>query len=86
MLHCRDMDFGPGTPPGRGGIPRTMAVNPIEMQKALGGVNYPASKDEIVDQASKHKAGQEVMKALDSLPDKEYDSPAAVNKEVAKGD
>ncbi|WP_189551229.1 DUF2795 domain-containing protein [Streptomyces lavendofoliae] len=63
-----------------------MAVNPIEMQKALGGVNYPASKKEIVDQASRHKAGQEVMKALDSLPDKEYDSPASVNKEVGKGD
>ncbi|MFC8918872.1 DUF2795 domain-containing protein [Streptomyces sp. WAC05374] len=62
-----------------------MAVNPIEMQKALGGVNYPASKEEIVDQASKHKAGQEVMQALKSLPEKQYESPAAINKEVGKG-
>ncbi|PRH78157.1 hypothetical protein C6N75_16415 [Streptomyces solincola] len=62
-----------------------MAVNPIEMQKALGGVNYPASKEDIVEQASKHQAGQEVMDALGSLPDKEYDSPAAVNKEVGRG-
>ncbi|MDN3296036.1 DUF2795 domain-containing protein [Streptomyces ficellus] len=61
-----------------------MAVNPIEMQKALGGVNYPASKEEIVQQASKHKAGEEIMKALDALPNKQYDSPAAVNKEVGK--
>jgi hypothetical protein len=44
-----------------------MDVNPIEMQKALGGVNYPASKEEIVDQASKHGAGKEIMSALDSL-------------------
>lgn len=80
------MDRGAGNPFGHGGTPPTMAVNPIEMQKALGGVNYPASKKEIVDQASKHKAGQEVMKALDSLPDKEYESPAAINKEVGRGD
>ncbi|OKK03561.1 hypothetical protein AMK26_18995 [Streptomyces sp. CB03234] len=62
-----------------------MAVNPIEMQKALGGVEYPASKKEIVDQAQKHKADKKVMEALKSLPEKQYDSPAAVNKEVGKG-
>ncbi|MET9800945.1 DUF2795 domain-containing protein [Streptomyces sp. NPDC006368] len=62
-----------------------MNVNPIEMQKALGGVNYPASKKDIVGAAEKHKAGQEVMEALKSLPEKEYESPAAINKEVGKG-
>ncbi|MGN9790649.1 DUF2795 domain-containing protein [Streptomyces sp. OZ13] len=61
-----------------------MDVNPIEMQKALGGVNYPASKEEIVDQASKRGAGKDIMSALDSLPSKRYDSPAAVSKEVSK--
>ncbi|MCQ0021618.1 DUF2795 domain-containing protein [Streptomyces somaliensis DSM 40738] len=60
-----------------------MKVNPIEMQKNLGGVGYPASKDEILRQAEEHGAGKEVMEALKSLPDKEYDSPAAINKEVA---
>ncbi|MDT9683963.1 DUF2795 domain-containing protein [Streptomyces sp. TRM76323] len=62
-----------------------MAVNPIEMQKNLGGVSYPASKDEIVRQAEEHGAGKKVMDALKSMPDKEYDSPAAINKEVGKG-
>ncbi|GGP94358.1 DUF2795 domain-containing protein [Streptomyces roseolilacinus] len=61
-----------------------MAVNPIEMQKNLGGVSYPASKDEIVRQAKEHGAGKEVMDALASMPDKEYDSPAAINKEVGR--
>ncbi|MFJ8584438.1 DUF2795 domain-containing protein [Streptomyces sp. NPDC093595] len=61
-----------------------MNVNPIEMQKALGGVHYPASKQDIVGTAQKHKAGQDVMEALKSLPEKEYDSPAAVNREVGK--
>ncbi|WP_374984286.1 DUF2795 domain-containing protein [Streptomyces fradiae] len=62
-----------------------MTVNPIEMQKNLGGVSYPASKEEIVRQARAHGAGEKVMDALESIPDKEYDSPAAVSKEVGKG-
>lgn len=62
-----------------------MAVNPVEMQKNLGGVSYPASKDEIVRRAGEHGAGREIMDALASMPDKEYDSPAAVNKEVGRG-
>ncbi|MFJ8648670.1 DUF2795 domain-containing protein [Streptomyces sp. NPDC093546] len=62
-----------------------MNVNPIEMQKALGGVEYPASKKDIVGTAQKHKASREVMDALKSLPEKEYPSPAAINKEVSKG-
>ncbi|NWF31100.1 DUF2795 domain-containing protein [Streptomyces sp. PKU-EA00015] len=62
-----------------------MNVNPIEMQKALGGVSYPASKREIVETAKSHGASKEIKQALSSLPEKEYDSPAAVNKEVSKG-
>ncbi|GGW37790.1 DUF2795 domain-containing protein [Streptomyces xantholiticus] len=61
-----------------------MTVNPIELQKALGGVGYPADKKQIMDQAKQHGADQKVMKALDALPEKTYDSPAAVNKEVSK--
>ncbi|MFV2121634.1 DUF2795 domain-containing protein [Streptomyces sp. Act-28] len=61
-----------------------MAVNPIEMQKNLGGVSYPATKEEIIRQAKEHGADRKVVDALRSMPDKEYDSPAAVNKEVAK--
>ncbi|WP_175409994.1 DUF2795 domain-containing protein [Streptomyces sp. TRM64462] len=61
-----------------------MAVNPIEMQKNLGGVSYPASKKEIIQQAEQHGASKRIMDALKSMPDKEYDSPAAINKEVGK--
>ncbi|MFC8536685.1 DUF2795 domain-containing protein [Streptomyces sp. NPDC057249] len=63
-----------------------MNANPIELQKALGGVDYPAGKDAIVDQARQNGAGDEIMAALDALPDKEYESPAQVNKEVAQED
>ncbi|POX36761.1 hypothetical protein C3486_31900 [Streptomyces sp. Ru73] len=59
-------------------------VNPIEMQKCLGGVSYPASKEEIVKQAEQHGASKDIMGALKKLPESEYDSPAAVNREVGK--
>ncbi len=49
-----------------------------------GWVHYPASKREIVDQAKEHGAGKDVMGPLNSLPEKEYDSPAAINKEVGQ--
>lgn len=61
-----------------------MAVNPIEMQKSLGGVSYPASKEQIVRTAKEHGAPKKIMDALKSMPDKEYDSPAEINKEVGK--
>lgn len=63
-----------------------MTVNPIELQKSLGGVSYPAAKQEIVEQAQQHGAGKDIMKALNALPDKEYDSPAEVSKEVRNTD
>ncbi|MFC6065520.1 DUF2795 domain-containing protein [Streptomyces ochraceiscleroticus] len=59
-------------------------VNPIEMQKCLGGVNYPASKDEIMRQAEQHGASKDIMGALKKLPESDYDSPAAVSREVGK--
>ncbi|WP_052868067.1 DUF2795 domain-containing protein [Streptomyces niger] len=59
-------------------------VDPIEMQKCLGGVSYPASKDEIMRQAEQHGANKDIMGALKNLPESEYDSPAAVNREVGK--
>ncbi|THA63807.1 DUF2795 domain-containing protein [Streptomyces sp. A0958] len=61
-----------------------MNANPIELQKCLSGVGYPAGKDAIVEQARKNGAGDEVMAALKGLPEKQYESPAEVNKEVAQ--
>ncbi|WP_344495563.1 DUF2795 domain-containing protein [Streptomyces enissocaesilis] len=61
-----------------------MKVNPIEMQKSLGGVSCPASRKDIVATAKKSGAGPEIEKTLGALPEKAYDSPAAVNREVGR--
>jgi hypothetical protein len=57
-------------------------VSPIEVQKALGGVDYPADKEDLVKNAEKKDANDKVLSALKDLPDKKYESPADVNKEI----
>lgn len=67
------------------GTPAAMAkTNPIELQKCLKGMDYPASKDALVDHAKKHGAKKDTIDALSAMPGKEYDSPAAVTKAAVK--
>ncbi|MFI2781309.1 DUF2795 domain-containing protein [Streptomyces sp. ALB3] len=60
-----------------------MTVNPIDLQKCLSGMDYPAGKEAVLGQAKKNGADEQTMEALEALPDQEYDSPAAINKAVA---
>ncbi len=57
-------------------------VNPIELQKALGGMNYPAGKENLVKHAEGKNADEDVLSFLRDLPDRKYDTPAEVNKEM----
>ncbi|ONI60881.1 hypothetical protein ALI44B_10030 [Leifsonia sp. ALI-44-B] len=60
-----------------------MTVNPIELQKHLGGVDYPASRDDLVSAAEKNGAGDEVLDALKGLPEQDFDAPTAVTQAVS---
>jgi hypothetical protein len=55
----------------------------IKVQKFLGGVNYPATKDQLIEHARGKDAGQDVLDALQDMPDREYDGPNEVSKAVA---
>ena len=55
-------------------------INPIEVQKALKGVDYPAKKDDIVRNAKERGADSDILKALENLPDQEYNKPTDVNQ------
>jgi hypothetical protein len=58
-------------------------VNPIELQKALGGMDYPASKEDLVKHAEGKNADDEVLSFLRGLPDRQYETPVDVNKEIS---
>jgi uncharacterized protein DUF2795 len=57
-------------------------VSPIDIQKALSGIEYPAKKDDVVKHAESQGGSDEVLEALRGIGDKEYDTPAAVSKAV----
>lgn len=58
--------------------------SPIDIQKALGGMDYPASKEDLVQHAKDKGADDAVLETLNNLPDREFDSPTDVNKEASR--
>ena len=59
-------------------------VNPTQAQKFLGGMNHPASKDEIVQHAEGQGADDNVLSVLRQIPDRRYDGPNAVSHEISE--
>ncbi|TMD60990.1 MAG: DUF2795 domain-containing protein [Chloroflexi bacterium] len=48
----------------------------------LAGLMYPVSKTELLERAAEAQLTDEVMAALNGLPDREYQKPAEVAKEL----
>jgi len=58
--------------------------NPIQIQKYLKGVDYPANKFALIKNAKKMGADESVCASLEQLPDKDFQTPADVS-EAFKG-
>jgi hypothetical protein len=56
----------------------------IEVQKALGGIHYPATRDQLIEHAQGKNASPDILDALRDIPDREYDGPNEVSKAVAR--
>jgi hypothetical protein len=56
----------------------------IEVQKYLAGIDYPATKEQLIEHAKSRGASQDILQALASLPDGEYDGPNKVSSAVAR--
>jgi hypothetical protein len=56
---------------------------PIDVHLYLVGMHYPASKEDLVETARGGGADDDVLNALESLPDREYDSPDDVSSAVS---
>jgi hypothetical protein len=55
-------------------------VSPIDIQKALKGMDYPATKQQILEHA---KGGdKDVLEALQKIDDREYEGPSGVSAAV----
>ena len=59
-------------------------VNPIEVQKHLAGVDYPATRDELADTARRNGAGDDVVRAISEMRDEEFDGPDTVMERLGR--
>jgi hypothetical protein len=60
-------------------------VNPIQLQKSLKGVKYPASKADLVKAAKENGADENIRTALNGLADEPFNRPSDVSKAVREG-
>jgi hypothetical protein len=60
-----------------------MAVNPIQLQKYLSGIDYPARKQDLIQRAQEQGADDNVLQTLKSLNRDEFNSPNDVSEALA---
>jgi hypothetical protein len=58
--------------------------NPIQLQKHLKGVSYPASKQDLMKAAEGNGADEDISSFLELLPDQQFETPADVNEAFGK--
>jgi hypothetical protein len=58
-------------------------INPIELQKSLKGVDYPAKKDDIVKAAENNGAEDEILEALRNISQDNFEKPTDVTKALS---
>jgi hypothetical protein len=54
--------------------------NPIELQKHLAGVDYPADRGQLVQAARDNGADEELCRMLEKMPDQQYSGPDKVTE------
>jgi hypothetical protein len=59
-------------------------VSPVEVERYLKGVDYPASKQGLIECAEQNGAPERVIRLLDQLQEREYNSPVEVSEEVER--
>lgn len=57
-------------------------INPIQVEKLLKGLDYPASKQDVIKYAEQHGADENAREALQHLPDQTFDSPIGISKAI----
>ncbi|AFZ66816.1 DUF2795 domain-containing protein [Deinococcus peraridilitoris] len=57
-------------------------INPIQLQKHLKGMTYPASKQDILTKAQENGGDEQIRSVLQALPEKQYTRPTDVTAAV----
>jgi hypothetical protein len=65
-----------------GGYADVMTVNPIQLQKYLSGIDYPARKQDLIERARQQGADRNVLSTIESLRRDEFNSPNDVSEAI----
>ncbi len=58
-----------------------MQASYVEVRNVLKNIHFPLNKEEIIQQAIKHGASQQIVEDLKNIPDREYTSSNDIVKE-----
>lgn len=58
------------------------SISPVDLQKALKGASYPASRDDLVKLAKDNGAEGTLVEKLTDAPADQFDGPDEVQKAV----
>lgn len=66
-------------------MPKTKTkVNPIQLQKYLKGIDYPADRERILEAARGNGADEDIISTLEQIADRDYKNPAEISKEIGR--
>lgn len=54
-------------------------LTPVEVQKSLRGINFPARKNQLICRAADNGADMEIIGFLHGLPDQEFNNPTELS-------
>jgi hypothetical protein len=61
-----------------------MAISAADLEHAIKGIDFPASKDELVKQANNNNADNSIVQVIQKLPKQKFKSPIEVSKAFGK--
>lgn len=59
-------------------------VNPAQLQSYISGVDYPCSKDDLIEHAIDQGADEDVIQMLQELPRETFNSPRDVSEALGE--
>lgn len=68
--------------PKRGGEQNMAKISTNDIESAIAGISFPAKKHEIINHAQDKNADPAVIKAIEKIPEKIYNSPAEVSSQT----
>ncbi len=75
-----------GQKASQGGRGDPQKASPSAVERYLKGIDYPATKEDLIEHAEDMGAPSDVMNVLRRMPDQDYDSPIDIAKGVGEAE